>query len=93
MALQQELTAEVTQVGMAAPEAYLKISGLSVSDNFVSISVEGYGSATARQNNLHPIFYQQYHAELPAITGTGNLIEICYEYLKTLDSFSGATDV
>ena len=93
MALQKELTADETNVGMAASEAYLKIAGLSVIENFVTINVDGYGSVAARTNNSHPIFHRQYHAELPTITGTGNLIEICYAYLKTLDDFSSATDV
>lgn len=93
MALQKELIANETFVGMAASEAYLKISGLTVKDNFISISVEGFGAKEARENNSHPIFFKEYSAELPMITGTGNLIEICYAYLKTLDEFSSSSNV
>jgi|DEB0MinimDraft_10_1074344.scaffolds.fasta_scaffold14683_5 hypothetical protein len=93
MALQKQLNADDTTVGMAASEAYLKIERLSVIQDFVTIEVFGYGSAEARQNEVNPIFINQYNALVPTITGTGNLIDICYAYLKTLDEFSGATDV
>tara|TARA_R110000822_G_C15270148_1_gene489149 strand:+ start:1044 stop:1325 length:282 start_codon:yes stop_codon:yes gene_type:complete len=92
MALQKELVADQTIVGMAAPEAYLKIAGLSIVENFVSIRIHGYGSAAARNSSAEPLYIQEYVSEVPLIVGTGNLIEICYQHLKTLDDFASATD-
>lgn len=93
MALQKQLNQNETNVGMSAAQAYLKISGLNILDNYVTIEVHGYASQEARQNNAYPILVKQYIAMLPDVTGTGNLLEICYAYLKTLDDFSVSSDV
>ena len=93
MALQKQLNQNETNVNMSAEEAYLKISRLSVIDGYLTIEVHGYSSQESRQINAHPILIKQYTAMYNDITGTGNLIEICYAYLKGLDEFSSATDV
>jgi hypothetical protein len=101
MALQLNLTADKTAVGLAAPEAYARIVQLSFDTRTgqVTLHVDIHADAAARNAAKAPVAGGVYRG----ITGIDmpNIDEALalgvrsslYTWLKTLPDFTGAVDV
>ena len=87
-----------TAVGVPAPQAYCRVVAYSydVDADVVQIVVNVYFNASARAQNKNPIASTVYAAaNADVFQGGGNKPneQKCYDYLKTLNDFSGSTDV
>ena len=88
------------QYGFSAPTAYLKVGDLQVSESSngwgVNFTLKAYFSATAKSNGKAPITISRHFMTYSATSANQdqyNIVKCAYEYLKTLNEFSGATDV
>jgi len=76
---------------------YSKVTEVTlISNETARAQVAVYLNAAARTDNKHPVVYQLYFCPmtLDDLDEEGNNpIKLVYEYLKTLDVYSGSTDV
>jgi hypothetical protein len=74
-------------------DAYVRIDTQSGSKDSITISVNAYVSKTIFQAGNPYIKPTQIFTFIPSVAdGSTNFIEQGYEYLKTIDEFSDATD-
>lgn len=92
MALTGNISSSDTSVGIEVNGSYLRILNINLNNNVVSISLEGYATEQARIDSLNPVYYDTVEVDLLSLTGTGNIKQICYAYLKTLPKFNTFTD-
>lgn len=100
MALQMNLPAARTAVGLDAPEAYARIVAFAfdAKTSEVQVAVDVHANAAARHAGKNPIsggvFKGQVGVDTPdldaSITGVRAAL---YGWLKTLPDFAGAEDV
>jgi len=100
MALQLNLTADKTAVGMAAPEAYARIVYLTFDTKTgrVQLSVDVHANQQAREDGKAPISGGVYTGvvgvDMPNIDDTiPGIRAALYDWLKTLPDFAGSIDV
>jgi hypothetical protein len=94
MALQLDLSADKTAIGIALPVAYAKVAGIvNANDTSATIIVSFYASEEARTANAKPVMDKSY-----TITGFDLITPIpikatIYAFLKSLAEFEDAVDV
>lgn len=94
MALQIDLDATKTSIGVAAPSCYAKIGGMQFNDQtFVRFTVLFFFNKAARDAGLNPIKMEEFTFENFDHDAAQNPKEQLYTHLKTLPSFEGALDV
>jgi hypothetical protein len=101
MALQLNLTAEKTGVGVASPEAYARIVHLAFDTKTgkVTLSVDIHYDQAARAANKSPVSGGIYSGfvgiDMPSIDVAlaEGVRAVLYAWLKTQADFTGATDV
>jgi hypothetical protein len=90
MALQNNLA---SSYGITFENAYIRVAELSGSKDILNIRVKWYVNQTARENSSQPLQQKEY-SFVPSVEDNAyNFIKQGYEYLKTLEEFSTATDV
>lgn len=94
MALQLNLTAEDTEVGMALLEAYARILNISCdSHDRVEFSVGVYVNKAARDADRRPIKQDRLIIDEFDFDDQKSIKKKLYEFMKTLDAYKTATDV
>jgi hypothetical protein len=101
MALQINLPAAKTRVGVAAPSAYARINRLTFNTllGTVELHVDAYLDAAARAANKAPItsyrFTGKVGTDLPSLDQAlaNGVRAALYTWLKTKPEFTGAMDV
>lgn len=94
MALQIDLDATKTNIGVAAPSCYAKIGGMQFNDQtFVRFTVLFYFDQAARTAGVNPIKMEEFTFENFDHDAAQNPKAQLYAHLKTLPAFDGATDV
>jgi hypothetical protein len=90
MALQNNLQ---STYGVTFENAYIRVAELSGSKDILNIRVKWYVNQTARVNSAQPL-QEQVYSFVPSVEDKAdNFIKQGYNYLKTLEQFSTATDV
>jgi hypothetical protein len=81
-------------VGVAAPEAYVRIVyyTVDIKNDSLFFAIEYHYNQQARNQNRNPIKGATYTVPDSILTGGGKLAAM-YTYLKTLPEFAGAVDV
>jgi hypothetical protein len=101
MALQLNLTADKTAVGLAAPEAYARIVHLAFDTKTgqVTLAVDVHADAASRAASKSPVTGGIYRGitgvDMPNIDEAlaSGVRSSLYTWLKTLPDFAGAVDV
>lgn len=89
MAIQNNLT---TSQDITLATAYTKVLGYEGNKNHVCFSWATYKDAAAKTAGKSPLMNG--NAQFPYAAGTmGEMLPACYNYLKTIAPFIGATDV
>lgn len=94
MALQVALSSEQSGIGTAIPAAYARIVAIqwSTQDNKVLFAVEYHWDEAARRAPLRPIGGQTFAVEDFDFSADLGIKKALYNYLKTLEVFTGAQD-
>ena len=93
MALQNQILEEESMVGIAVSNGYIRINTIHDDGQYVHISLYGYASAAASQEQKNPLYFKECITQSSTLSGNGTLKAICYNYIKTLEEFSSSSDV
>jgi len=94
-----QLSTSFSELGFSSSSAYYRVADVMVLDSpsgwGLKFEVRTYFSQTARNNGAAPIKKEWYTTTYDTTSSSQNqynVVQECYEYLKTLTTFSGATD-
>ena len=91
MALQGNLTSQLSNVGFDFPEAYARVQSYRGDKDTLVILVAWFASAQARIDGKQPVLLNEYPMLVPPING--ELLPAFYAHLKSLSDFEGYIDV
>ena len=79
-----------TQFGVAAPEAYAKITNFFGTKEQIQVQVAVYFDESARHSNMATVKENAHYINMDDLKG--DLIPAIYEVLKTFSDYAGAED-
>ena len=79
-----------TQFGVAAPEAYAKITNFFGTKDQIQVQVAVYFDESARHSNMATVKENAHYINMDDLKG--DLIPAIYEVLKTFSDYAGAVD-
>ena len=79
-----------TQFGVAAPEAYAKITNFFGTKDQIQVQVAVYFDESARHSNMATVKENAHYINMDDLKG--DLIPAIYEVLKTFSDYAGAED-
>lgn len=79
-----------TQFGVAAPEAYAKITNFFGTKDQIQVQVAIYFDESARFSNMATVKENAHYINMDDLKG--DLIPAIYEVLKTFSDYAGAED-
>ena len=79
-----------TQFGVAAPEAYAKITNFFGTKDQIQVQVAIYFDESARHSNMATVKENAHYINMDDLKG--DLIPAIYEVLKTFSDYAGAVD-
>jgi hypothetical protein len=79
-----------TQFGVAAPEAYAKITNFFGTKDQIQVQVAIYYDESARHSNMATVKENAHYINMEDLKG--DLIPAIYEVLKTYSDYAGAED-
>jgi hypothetical protein len=79
-----------TQFGVAAPEAYAKITNFFGTKDQIQVQVAVYFDESARYSNMATVKENAHYINMEDLKG--DLIPAIYEVLKTYSDYAGAKD-
>jgi len=93
MALQKEITADQSEIGIVASEGYIKVNSVHASGTEVNMDLWYYHNKESRDANARPVLIVPIVTQISNLSGSGDIIAQAYTYAKTLDFLDGASDV
>ena len=88
MALKLNLAS--TQFGVAAPEAYARITNFFGTKDQIQVQVAIYYNEDARHSNMATVREDAHYIAIESLKG--DIIPAMYEVLKTFSQYAGAED-
>ena len=79
-----------TQFGVAAPEAYAKITNFFGTKDQIQVQVAVYFDESARHSNMATVKENAHYINMDDLKG--DFIPAIYEVLKTFSDYAGAED-
>ena len=79
-----------TQFGVAAPEAYARITNFFGTKDQIQVQVAVYFDESARHSNMATVKENAHYINMHDLKG--DLIPAIYEVLKTFSDYAGAED-
>ena len=81
-----------TQFGVAAPEAYARITNFHGTKDNIQVQVAVHFNKDARDANMSTVQEHAHYISVSDLAGRGDLIPAIYAVLKTFSHYSGAED-